>query len=734
MRFRYTLFEENKGSYLLPTDPVGWEELETAVVRGLEYHGFFYEQTASLKFYCGNGREYIEDVYNTYGIEGVIKINIGISCECEEEQPSAYSLDYSDDYANESIESCNYETFYEGVLDLQSLQFTDEYLSVSIINDNFFTSVRNNLETKVSIEDTNALNDNTVDLVSAYTTTLHGKTIVFSSKWANCNNISVNTSSSDAAPTFTTIIPIVPIQEDSGFENSSCGNEYVLSDSSVKNLLNPLYFMDATETSLNVTTDMSGSIRIFMINAGGNVVSQISLLTTSYFDVGIPQPNKTPLYQNVTALPAVGGTVLYDYDFTSTDVLNLTAGQRAYLIFEVTGMVRNLPTEPILLEVDITQDDNSTVNTSFNSIFPDTSAFTYQIHDVAKQVSRQITGNNEPFRSELLGLTTQGYSTNGEAAWNVITSGNKIRNIVKPLNTSLADVYKCVNMLYNAGLGIEKYNDEYIVRIEKKEYFYDKNAILTFDWVADIERTVAKELYYNTLNIGYDEFEIEEVNGLDEFNTQRTYNTRNDMTENNITAYSPFIGSGYAIEFTRRQSSTNDWKYDDSNFIIATNRGNLTIAEKDENFSNVTNLIDPQNVYNLRLSPTRALTRWMNVIGSSVLNFAGRLIKFTSGVVNTDLIATETTNTTGDFNNQPLSEKQDIQWNGNAYIEPIWTPEYYSFDYPLTFEQFKTIRDNAKNCIQFSKTDTDHIKGFIIECRYQPIKGLAKFKLLKAWQ
>jgi hypothetical protein len=289
-------------------------------------------------------------------------------------------------------------------------------------------------------------------------------------------------------------------------------------------------------------------------------------------------------------------------------------------------------------------------------------------------------------------------------------------------------------MLYNVGLGIEKYNDEYIVRIENKEYFYDKNSLLTFDWVADIKRTIAKELYYNTLNLGYESFEIEEASGLDEFNTKRSYTTRLDKTENNITVESPYIASGYAIEFTRRQTGSNDWKYDNNNFIIATNRGNLTIAEKNENYNNIQNVIDEDSIYNLRLSPTRALTRWMNVIASSVLNFAGRFIKFTNGVVNTDLIATETTNTIGDHNNQPLREKQDIQWDGDAYIEPIWIPEYYSFDYPLTFEQFKLIRDNAKRCIEFSTTDTNHIKGFIIECRYKPIKGLATFKLLKAWQ
>jgi hypothetical protein len=258
MRFRYTLFEETKGSYLLPTDPVGWDELESSIIRGLEYHGFFYEQTASLKFYCGNGREWIEEVYDTLGIEGVIRINIGISCECGEEQPSAYSLDYRDDYANETIADCEYETFYEGVLDLQSLQFSNEYLEVSIKNDDFFTQIRNNLETKVSIEDSNSLNDKTIDLVSAYTTTLHSKTIVFNSKWLNCNNISLKfvIGGASSIVDFITSIPFVPTIQDSGFENSTCGQDFIKTDSDQKGVLSSYYFLDTTGFNTNVDIEM----------------------------------------------------------------------------------------------------------------------------------------------------------------------------------------------------------------------------------------------------------------------------------------------------------------------------------------------------------------------------------------------------------------------------------------------------------------------------------------------
>jgi hypothetical protein len=737
MRFRYILTEETKGSYLLPTDPVGWEELETSVIRGLEYHGFFYEQTASLKFYCGNGREWIEEVYEELGIEAVINISIGISCDCGEEQPSAYSIDYSDDYANETIQDCNYETFYDGVLDLQSLQFTDEYLEVSIINDSFFTKIRNNLDTKVNVNDSNALNDNTIDVVSPIIMNLHSKTIVYNSKWLNCNDLSLNIAigGTESIVSFTSSIPFVPVIEDSGFENNSCGQDFIKTDSTNKGTLSSFYFLDSTNFDTNVSIEMSGTFQVQLLNGGGaNVTTAINLYTSPLFDLYVPQLEKTLLFGSVNNVPAAGGTFILNYDIDTDFVIDLTQGRKAYIIVEVTGIDRFLPTEPVIVLSTLTQTDGSNITTNFASQTLDTTASVYQIHDISKQVTRAITGENEAFRSELLGLTSQGYTENGTASWNVITSGNLIRNIDKPLNTTMRNIYKSVDALYNAGLGIEKYNDEYIVRIENKEYFYDKNSIITFDWVADITKTIAKELYYNRLVVGFDAWEIEEASGLDEFNTKREYNTRIDKTENNITSLSPFIGSGYAIEFTRRQTGSNDWKYDNDNFIIASSIGDLTTAEKDENFSSISNVIDAPSLYNLRLSPTRALTRWMNVIGSSVYKYANRIIKYTYGEGNVDLQATETTNTIGDYNNQPLSEKQDIQWDGNAYIEPIWIPEYYTFDYPITFEQFKLIRDNAKQCIEFSTTDTDHVKGFIIECRYMPIKGLATFKLLKAWQ
>jgi hypothetical protein len=413
-------------------------------------------------------------------------------------------------------------------------------------------------------------------------------------------------------------------------------------------------------------------------------------------------------------------------------------------------------------EIDVVHTNyNECVNveSTYLTTFEETQCETYLIHNVANQICKFITDKeNNVFRSDLLGLVSLGYVQDGEASKNAITNGYKIRGyeapklspnpcetsenieqiITKEVNISLSELFSFLNMSYNVGLGIEKYNDQYIVRIENKEYFYDKNSLLTFDWVADIKRTIAKELYYGYINIGYENYETEGQNGLDEFNTKREYNTKITNTDNNLTLLSKIISSGYIIEYTRRENikfaPTTDWKYDENIFVIATNRSNVSIAEKDENFSNISNLIEPNTSYNLRLSPTRALTRWMNVIASNIYRKTNDYVRFINGSFNTDLIATETTNTIGDYNNQPLSEKQDIQWDGDAYIEPIWIPEYYSFDYPLTFEQFKLIRDNAKRCIEFSTTDTNHIKGFIIECRYKPIKGLATFKLLKAWQ
>ena len=65
-------------------------------------------------------------------------------------------------------------------------------------------------------------------------------------------------------------------------------------------------------------------------------------------------------------------------------------------------------------------------------------------------------------------------------------------------------------------------------------------------------------------------------------------------------------------------------------------------------------------------------------------------------------------------------------------IAPLWLPETYTFEYPLTYQQFKTIKANPYGYVEFYRFAEHVKKGFIMNMEYKMKTGMTKFELLKA--
>jgi hypothetical protein len=63
---------------------------------------------------------------------------------------------------------------------------------------------------------------------------------------------------------------------------------------------------------------------------------------------------------------------------------------------------------------------------------------------------------------------------------------------------------------------------------------------------------------------------------------------------------------------------------------------------------------------------------------------------------------------------------------------PLWYPESIEFEYPLSFEQFKTLRNNPRGYIRATQRGKTY-DGWIDEIDYEPNSGLAKFKLIRKY-
>lgn len=274
--------------------------------------------------------------------------------------------------------------------------------------------------------------------------------------------------------------------------------------------------------------------------------------------------------------------------------------------------------------------------------------------------------------------------------------------------------------------------DAQVIRVEEVEHFYNPEPSLLISNIRNISRKYDNDKIYNKINIGYNTWRSEDIQGIDDTQTQHIYATKFEKVGQTITLWSEFIAASLSIESTRRKTiqESTDYKFDDSTFIIAINPDDVSpdtySPELAENFSDIENLLNPELRYNTRITPARNFLRWRKWFNGCLQNLLNSYYKFVRGEGNYDMISTMNSSSPDcldeSYDNMPLSEKQDIEVTN----EFIHLPNYYEFEVPLDWEDYKTIRDNRKNAIGISLSDTGHIALFIDQLDYNIMHGFAK--------
>lgn len=838
MSYKFVLTSEYKGAYELPHDPDGWDGLEFSLVRGLEYHGLFYEQDAQLTFLCSAGKEYIDSIYDTYGIDALINIDIQQVCNCiPPSNANDYSDDYSDDYGSLQITECQWESVYTGVLDLKTIEIYERYTKCNIKQTDFFTKVRNRLDTKVDITSNLSVDGEAISVVSGYNFNMHTYPLVLKTTFERVDDFiqeqfPIYRSLGFCGHRCSVQVPFVFKKDNSmGY----CGEQYF---SLVKNndiasnffggwtfysqadydaqdkskpTYQPHYFQNGQESPRVDIIKQYPYMAGFVIDGNGNLVQDPASQINSIYHYD------NYLYKNESELPItisitlrlkyeqvlqtlkdvndshvqwrllwlVGNTYEEMVQYYGTDYskwpLNNYENIASYNFADSIGVLNPFPVD-IAIQRDIVvypyqkftllvQFENycldknfeSSVVTinfqnielwdldiTFTSVYEPTSANVYNIHDVGKQISRSITSKNENvFSAPPIGNIGQGYSANGCASFSVLTNGFGLRQFPineKPLTISMNDYYRGLDPMLCLGLGIELYNDEYRLVIDDRSVFYDNTIILSLDNVPDIKRSIANEYTFNQIFIGYENYRIEDYTGLDEFNSQREYTMQVFNTENQLNAISTFTAGQYTIELCRRKnykkSFVDDTEWDEQYFFIAHKRGtdgggvpNQTQdAEQSEFYSGITDIINYQYAYNLRYSPVRNLIRWFRFLSGSILK-NNKELKFQKGYSNYIAGTIEDGSCGANINGVPVYENQTFT---NAYltanVTPIFIPEYLEFTFPLSFADFKLLRQNPYKAISINNGYELSYKGYIIDIKYKPTTGIATFKLLRAYE
>jgi hypothetical protein len=377
------------------------------------------------------------------------------------------------------------------------------------------------------------------------------------------------------------------------------------------------------------------------------------------------------------------------------------------------------------LNISINYDNTSKVEMTLNSNCAPTTATSYYLPEVLKFLPKAYMDRDCPsvvMETEL----------NQCLDYYQITKGSLIRNVTEPsiprLFTNYEFMFDQCRKIFNIGWGFN--NNDTELSIANIEDFYQSTIIADVGLLNKATFTTAKDLVYGTITIGYNKWEAEEYNGLDEMNTERQYRRNINSNPSELDLMSDIITAGYTIEVTRRKNQANtgtsDWRYDDDIFLINTfvDEGSLYAYR---GASDTANMYSPSTRMNLRLTPVRNLMRWFKTLAGAQPTITNETLKFTSGTGNylaESRFADQCFIETG-----VVSEQQNIISTDVVAPTPIWKTIYATFDAPLTMVQFEAIKTNVYGAIRF-RCGNDLYLGNIVTLSHEPNTGLASFKLL----
>jgi hypothetical protein len=372
-----------------------------------------------------------------------------------------------------------------------------------------------------------------------------------------------------------------------------------------------------------------------------------------------------------------------------------------------------------------------------------TTARMFMVAECLSRVTEIITNGCMYVYSDYFGRTDaqpQPSDADGCAGMEAITTGLYLRGAKRmdggepDFFISMKKLYEGLNAIHNIGMGIE--DDGYggqRIRVEPVEYFYADTLIHTCDEVKEIRRSYDISRAIAIIQVGYKKWSSEYTGGLDEMNSEREYRTELTGVKTKLDCRSEFIASSYAIEVTRRQgATTEDYRYDDDVFIICMQRGYAGATEV-EIFNDLvtSNVLSPDNLYNVRITPVRNLMRWYK----TARTVKSSRFKFNSGTGNYVAAIAKTTTDDCLLETQTGELRENVGVSANLFKTSSnamyrWLPEIIDFEYPLSYTDWQNIRDNPRGYIRVTQRGKIW-DGYIIDLVYTPAEGMAQFKLLR---
>jgi len=871
MKWRFTIIDRNGVSHAID-EPVGFDALEIEIKREFPSHGIMFNyQNNELKYYF-KAKDLLKAEYDTYGSQGNMLLVIEESCDDTYTELyrgqflfSKYVLvTGSECYVKISIENIgivmDVVTKLDQKVDLASLKAFDgttdltayPALNYDLLLPSKAILLQNNANSTINLTE-NVLG---AGLFEQGGFNYSGQIGMFEIAMDKTIAAEIGGFYINPSPLYT------PIK--SGIENGTGYNlppftqgsdVYELplpstsiqkihiwpkGTSSIVNWSDTLPNFQDKAISVDTAIRIKGKIKILNVQGAGSIAVVIVRLNKNnapdYLLINYIHLN----YLGVSDDLVSGDERTFDCNYTNANLV-LQPNDQVYAFITITHSKTVAQASNTELDAfNINFDSESYWRMSTLSKSDPTTSKVFLVNETISRIAEAISNNQIRAYSNYFGRKdslpyNQAYD--GIGSLEALAKGIYIRNQQnripdKPnvFALSLNDLFDGLEPIHHIGYGIED-DPERLgykrLRVEHWKFFYKNATVLSCVGVNSIERKLDESKLYSTCKFGYEKYEAEQYNGLDEFLTKRTYRTTLNGIKNEFNKLSKFIASGYAWEITRRKSTdSTDWRFDNDTFIVCvqrnpvltgtvsvanfvqddgsflliynlnlanqtpvkigdtiqitnaiSNTGTYTITEiiidattnpivwidgslkhllslklsetvVDEtisngnyvierkgfevelgNVDNPTNIIDPSTIYNYRISPIRIAMRWMDTIAEGFKSNPS--IIFTDGEGNYHASG-KMHDAVGRLENESIAENATINNGVFAEIDdinPLFSPEVITFEYPLSVKEFKALLANPYEKIAFSN-DYENGEGYISNVKYKPDEGMATFILI----
>jgi hypothetical protein len=372
------------------------------------------------------------------------------------------------------------------------------------------------------------------------------------------------------------------------------------------------------------------------------------------------------------------------------------------------------------------------------------------VHDALNVVSHAISENALSVKSDWYRTPESQWEagTTGSGAMKALTNGYKIRDLFtdgeykRNMPLSFKSLIESLDAMDCVGWGFSRESGNIYMRVERWDWFYKNETVITLTDVAEVTRDVYADRIPTSLTIGYKKFATEDqYNSIESPHGKRTFTNGIKALSKALTKESDFIADNYAIEETRRartqKNATEESSYDENIFVFEIKRYKpftpIGQEQQPAEFSiphtahNAVNVGRAEEFINAKLTPRHMAARWRDYIFATNNSTPFR---FTSGEINYKAsFSTKPEDFPGDVNSyylgsmaitSPQVENDDI-----TYTHAKFKAEKITFSCPISREQYSAVKANPYGLVSVNGQ-----LGWIIDFKYSLSDGMTDFTLI----